>query len=582
MAELRNQCNTIIHQPLRLFRAANRFAIALARHGLFFTYLRTLQMSIVIKSLSYSHSDRETLFQHISFAIAKGNKASLVGNNGTGKSTLLQIVAGQLQASAGDISLAEKPYYVPQHLGQYDTFTVAQALGIEQKLNAYEAILQGDASVENFTLLNDDWTIEERAQNAFAYWRLLHLSLRQPMHLLSGGEKTKVFLAGILIHEPEIILLDEPSNHLDAQSRELLYEFIRRSKETLLLVSHDRMLLNLLDLTLELSKNGIEAYGGNYDFYKEQKEGKLEALETQLDEKEKTLKQAQQRARELTEQRQRQEIRGKANGLKQNLPKIVAGNLKSKAEVSTAKAKEVQQEKINEIGDSMRQIRTQIQEQQLLKIDLRKSGLHKGKILVEANSINYRYEGSVLWQTPLSFQLRSGDRIRIEGDNGTGKTTLLKLITGILEPTQGDIYRGEFKYLFLDQHYSVIDNTLTVFEQTQQFNERHLPEHELKMLLHYHQFPREVWDRKCDRLSGGEKMKLLLCCLAISNNMPDMLILDEPTNNLDIYSQEVLTQAIKDFNGTILVIAHDQHFISEIGIEQRLVLYRAKGMGAWT
>ncbi|MFD2521799.1 ABC-F family ATP-binding cassette domain-containing protein [Emticicia soli] len=535
-------------------------------------------MSIVIKSLSYIHSDRETLFQHISFAIAKGNKASLVGNNGTGKSTLLQIIAGQLQASAGDVSMAEKPYYVPQHLGQYDTYTIAQALGIEQKLNAYEAILKGDASVENFTLLNDDWTIEERVQNAFAYWHLQHLSLRQPMHLLSGGEKTKVFLAGILIHEPTIILLDEPSNHLDAQSRELLYEFIRRSKETLLLVSHDRTLLNLLDLTLELSKTGVEAFGGNYDFYKTQKEGKLEALEAQLDEKEKTLKQVQQKARELAEQRQRQEIRGKANGLKQNLPKIVAGNLKSKAEISTAKAKEVQQDKMNEIAGSLRQIRTQIQEQQVLKLDLRKSGLHKGKILVDAKDINYGYERSLLWQAPLSFQLRSGDRIRIEGNNGTGKTTLLKLITGMLEPTQGDIYIEKFKYLYVDQHYSVIDNKLTVFEQTQLFNERHLPEHELKMLLHYHQFPREVWDRKCVGLSGGEKMKLLLCCLAISNNTPDMLMLDEPTNNLDIYSQEVLTQAIKDFNGTILVIAHDQQFISEIGIEQRLVLQRAKGM----
>lgn len=531
-------------------------------------------MSIVIKSLAYIHSDRETLFQHISFSIAKGQKAVLVGNNGTGKSTLLQLIAGHLQPSAGDVSLAEKPYYVPQHLGQYDTYTVAQAIGIAQKLDAYEAILRGDASEENFALLNDDWTIEERVQNAFAYWHLQHLSLRQPMHLLSGGEKTKVFLAGILIHEPEIILLDEPSNHLDAQSRKLLYEFISKSKDTLLLISHDRTLLKLLNLTLELSKNGVEAFGGNYDFYKTQKEGKLEALETQLDEKEKTLKQAQQRARELAEQRQRQEVRGKASGLKQNLPKIVAGNLKSKAEVSTAKAKEVQQEKMNEIGDSLRQIRTQIQEQQVLKIDVRKSDLHKGKILVEAKEINYKYEADILWQSALSFQLRSGDRIRIEGNNGTGKTTLLKLITGMLTPTQGNIYRAEFKYLYIDQHYSVIDNKLTVFEQTQQFNERHLPEHELKMLLHYHQFPREVWDRKCAGLSGGEKMKLLLCCLSIGNNTPDMLMLDEPTNNLDIFSQEVLIQAIKDFNGTILIIAHDQHFITEIDIEQRLVLKR--------
>lgn len=532
-------------------------------------------MSMLIKSVSYIHPDREILFQYISFSLAKGQKAALVGKNGTGKSTLLQIIAGQLPASTGEVMLTGKHWYVPQHLGQYDTCSIAQSLGIEQKLNAYEAILEGDASAENFAALNDDWTIEERVQNTFAYWHLQHLSLRQPMHLLSGGEKTKVFLAGIRIHEPDIILLDEPSNHLDAESREWLYEFIKKSKETILLVSHDRTLLNLLDLTLELTQQGIEAFGGNYAFYQAQKEEKLEALEAQLDEKEKSLKQTQQRARELAEQRQKQEVRGKMHGQKQNLPKIVAGNLKSKAEVSTAKVKDIQQEKMSELSDNLRQIRTQIQEQQVLKIDLKKSDLHKGKILVDANEINYGYQDTLLWQRPLSFQIRSGDRIRIEGNNGTGKTTLLKLITGVSEPLAGEIYRADFNYLYIDQNYSIINNQLTVFEQTQYFNERHLPEHELKMLLHYHQFPRGIWDRKCAGLSGGEQMKLLLCCLAISNNMPDMLIVDEPTNNLDVYSQEVLTQAIKGFNGTLLVISHDQHFVEEIGLEERIVLQRA-------
>jgi len=333
------------------------------------------------------------------------------------------------------------------------------------------------------------------------------------------------------------------------------------------LVSHDRTLLNLISITLELNEHGVQTFGGNYDFYKMQKEGQLESLEAQLEEKEKSLKQAQQRARELAQQRQKQEVRGKAHGQKQNLPKIVSGNLKSNAEVSTAKTKHIHQDKMSEISHSLRQIQTQIQEQRVLKIDLKKSDLHKGKILIDAREINYGYEGQMLWHLPLFLQIRSGDRIRIEGNNGSGKTTLLKLITGVLEPSFGEIYRAEFKYLYIDQNYSIVNNQLTIFEQVQQFNDRHLPEHELKMLLHYHQFPREVWDRNCAVLSGGEKMKLLLCCLAISNNTPDMLILDEPTNNLDIYCQEVLTEAIKNFNGTLLVISHDKHFIKKIEIE---------------
>jgi ATPase subunit of ABC transporter with duplicated ATPase domains len=532
-------------------------------------------MSMVVHALSYIHPDREILFQNISFALPKGQKAALVGNNGTGKSILLRILAGELAATAGEITFNRTPYYVPQHLGQYDDCTIAQALGLDQKLRAYEAILTGDASAENFNLLNDDWTIEERIQHAFAYWHLQHLMLNQPMRSLSGGEKTRVFLAGVLIYEPEVILLDEPSNHLDAQGRSLLYAFISKSKQTLLVVSHDRTLLNLPDVTLELTINGIETFGGNYDFYKTAKENKAEALAAQLDEKEKTLRQAKQRAQELAEQRQRQEIRGKANGQKQNLPRIVAGNLKSKAEVSTARTRDIQEEKMSEIGARVRQLRTQIQEQQVLRIDLKKSDLHIGKILIEARDLNYGYDNRLFWQPSLSFQIRSGDRVRIAGNNGTGKTTLLMLMTGALKPTTGGIYRSDFHYLYLDQHYSVINNTLSVYEQAQVFNYRHLPEHELKMLLHYHQFGQEVWDRKCAGLSGGEKMKLLLCCMAISNHTPDLLIIDEPTNNLDIRSQEMLTQAIKAYQGTLIVVAHDQYFANEIGIKQTIELTQA-------
>lgn len=521
-------------------------------------------MSIVLQSLTYIHPDRELLFQHLSMAINKGEKAALVGNNGTGKSTLLQLIAGELKPSAGEISLSAKPFYVPQQLGQYNAFTLGQVLGIEAQLKAFRAILAGDASPENFTNLNDNWEIEEQIQTALAYWQLQHLPLELPMHLLSGGEKTKVLLAALTLHAPEIILLDEPSNHLDAESRKLLYAFIRKTKATLLVVSHDRTLLNLLDTTLELSPEGIEVYGGNFDFYQAQRAGKLNALQAQLDEHTKTLKQAQQKAREIAEQRQKKEVRGKAHGLKQNLPRIVAGNLKSKAEQSTAKAKEVHQEKMNDINENLRNIRTQIQEYQVLKIDLRKSDLHKGKILIEAEQINYAYNHQYLWEAPLSFQLRSGDRIRIEGRNGSGKTTLLHLLTGQLAPATGTIYRADFSCLYIDQLYSALNPALSVFEQVQQYNSRHLPEHALKMLLHYHQFAREVWNRPVKALSGGEKMKLLLCCMVVSTDKPDMLILDEPTNNLDIHSLEVLTEAVRSFDGTLVLISHDQHFADEV------------------
>ncbi|MDH6354839.1 ATPase subunit of ABC transporter with duplicated ATPase domains [Dysgonomonas sp. PH5-45] len=529
-------------------------------------------MSIIVNALSYIHPNKETLFSNINLSIAKGQKASLIGNNGTGKSTLLKILAGELEQSAGSILLPEKPYYVPQHLGQYDNHTLAQALGVADKVNALHAILEGDASAENFKLLDDDWDIEERINTALAFWKIQHLPLSQTMAQLSGGEKTKVFLAGILIHLPQIILLDEPTNHLDHESRTLLYHFIGKSKSTILTVSHDRTLLNLLDMTMELTSNSVEVYGGNYDFYKEQKDGKLLALQNQLNEKEKTIRQARQNMREIAQQRQKQEVRGKKQQASAGMARIVAGALGSKAENSSAKLKDVHTDKINAIAEDMTQIRQQIQTQKTLKIDLRKSELHKGKILIEAKNINFAYNENLLWQSPLNFQIQSGSRVRIIGNNGTGKTTLVKILTSTLHPTEGHIFIADFRHLYIDQEYSIIDNRLSVFEQVQQFNDRHLPEHDLKMLLHYHQFTQDVWDQQCASLSGGEKMKLILCCIAVSNNSLDMLILDEPTNNLDLFSQDILTEAISNFEGTLVVISHDRYFAEALNMEQEITL----------
>ena len=177
-----------------------------------------------------------------------------------------------------------------------------------------------------------------------------------------------------------------------------------------------------------------------------------------------------------------------------------------------------------------------------------------------------------LWQTPISFQLKSGDRLRIEGANGSGKTTLLKLITGQLQPQEGNLTRMEFTYVYLNQEYSIIDDRNSILEQAYAFNNRNLPEHEIKIILNRYLFPASEWDKSCRKLSGGEKMRLAFCCLMISNNTPDMFILDEPTNNLDIQSIEIITATIKNYTGTVIAISHDDYFIQEIGIEQRILL----------
>lgn len=248
-------------------------------------------------------------------------------------------MAGTLQAQEGEIIYPTPPYYVPQHFGQYDNLTVAQALRIDGKLEALRAITEGDASLSNFNTLADDWTIEERSLAALHAWGLEHILLSQPMRTLSGGEKTKVFLSGIEIHQPSILLLDEPTNHLDKRSREKLYDFITSCRITLLVVSHDRTLLNLLASIAELSVGGITLYGGNYDFYKGQKEQEQASMQEKLEAKEKELRRVRKTAREVAERKQKHESRGEKQSVRKGIPRIMMGGLKENAEKSASKLK---------------------------------------------------------------------------------------------------------------------------------------------------------------------------------------------------------------------------------------------------
>ena len=196
-------------------------------------------MSISIQQISYIHPDKEVLFSDLNFAISKGQKLGLVGNNGCGKSTLLQIIAGQLSPSSGVIVRPDDLYYIPQHFGQYDSLTIAQALQIERKQQALHAILAGDVSNENFTILNDDWNIEERAQAALDAWQLAGISLLRPLKGLSGGEKTRLFLAGMELGKPDTILLDEPTNHLDIKYQLWLMDIVKNLDCTVISAVHD-------------------------------------------------------------------------------------------------------------------------------------------------------------------------------------------------------------------------------------------------------------------------------------------------------------------------------------------------------
>lgn len=527
---------------------------------------------LILRNISYIHPDKELLFDNIHLTVNARDKIALTGNNGSGKSTLLKIITGELYASGGQLAVDTAPYYVPQIFGQYNHLTVAEALGIEKKLNALKEILDGTVTENNLDLLGDDWMIEERCKEALDYWHLTGLDLTQKIGSLSGGQKTKVYLAGISIQQSGLVLLDEPSNHLDIAGRQLLYDFIRSAPYALVVVSHDRKLLNLLDTVCELDKRGITVYGGNYDFYAEQKQMQSAALNHDIHNREKALRKAREKELETLERRQKADARGKKKQEKAGVARIMMNTLRNNAENSTSKAQSVHIEKTGNISRELQELRSALPDIDKMKFGFDNSGLHKGKIVFIANEINYGYNHRFLWKENLSFQIKSGERIALKGLNGSGKTTLIRIVLGALEPQAGTVYRAGSKPVYIDQDYSLIDNGLKVYEQAQKANVSAWQEHEIKTRLSRFLFAKDDWNKPCSALSGGEKMRLMLCCLTISDRSPDFIILDEPTNNLDISNIEILAAAVNEYQGTLMVVSHDEYFLKQISIERTIQL----------
>jgi ATPase subunit of ABC transporter with duplicated ATPase domains len=247
--------------------------------------------------------------------------------------------------------------------------------------------------------------------------------------------------------------------------------------------------------------------------------------------------------------------------------------LRNNAEKSTSRTKEVHAEKTGIIAQEVNELRKTMPDKDKMKIGFDDSALHRGKILITAKDINFEYNNQLLWKEPLTFQLISGNRLAIKGPNGSGKTTLIKMILGTFQPLSGTLYRAnDIKAIYIDQDYSLIDNRLSVYEQVQQFNTGHLQEHEVKSRLTRFLFTKVYWDKPCEALSGGEKMRLILCCLTIKSQAPDIIILDEPTNNLDIQNIEILTDAVNEYRGTLIVVSHDVYFLEQVGAENKIEL----------
>jgi ATPase subunit of ABC transporter with duplicated ATPase domains len=533
-------------------------------------------MSLIAEKLTYTTAAGSTLFDDLDFSLEKGMTVGITGKNGMGKSLLLQILAGKLEPSTGQVHRKGSLWHVPQHFGQFDRLTVESALGIDAISKSLEAIAHGSVDPSHYSRCEGNWDILERCEQSWEKWGLMLNDPKRPFSSLSGGQKTRLLLSGTDIHRPDCLLLDEPSNHLDREGRSLLLEILDNTGRGTVAVSHDRELLDRCEVIYELSETGLKKYGGDYTFYVTRKEVEVQALRSHIEHAEHSVKKSRLKLRETQERKEKTNARGKKEGRSGSMPRILANARKSQAERSASRLKGVHLDKLMGEQRKLQDLRAREQQAREIRIRLGDSLLHRGKVLFKADRVNFRYDsyGKYLWKTPLDCTIYSGDRVVLTGNNGSGKSTLVRLLTGDLTPSHGKLEAFTGKILVIDQEYRQIDRTVTVLEQATRWKKKGVLDHELKTFLTHCLFEKESWNKHCAVLSGGEMLRLTLCCMALSQENPDVVILDEPTNNIDLDNLKILEEAVAAYQGTLIAISHDLHFLEKAGVDKIITLYQ--------
>ncbi len=519
---------------------------------------------ISASGLSYKLPDTTILFSDLNFTFNRGPSA-IVGKNGVGKTTLFRLIQNQLSPAAGAILNKTKFEVLPQDLDIFRHQDILDVLGVKRIYTAYLKIISGDYNESCYEDLNNRWDIENEINHSLSSLGLDKLDLKRSFSSLSGGEKIRLLLSKILINKPDFFLLDEPTNNLDNESRQYIYTFITEWKKGLVVISHDRTLLELMDHIYELTPKGIKHYMGNFTFYTQQKEIENNKLQQDIVTASKNFKKAKKIGEESLRKHEKRAKVGKKNG--KSLPPIVANKWKNSSENSFGSLNNSNSKKVEIAKEQYDSLAEKKGSSLKIRVDLLGAIKHKNKILVKAESINFTYSKENIWNDDLSFIIRGREKILLTGKNGSGKSTLCKIITGELSPVKGDIDVNVHRISILDQSVSCLDGDLTLLENIQSFAKPDIPEHKLRIILGGFLFFGDDVFKKATVLSGGEKMRLAMACIFSVNNSSELLILDEPTNNMDLESIDQLTQSVKEYPGALIVISHDEYFVKEIGID---------------
>ena len=522
--------------------------------------------SIVLASLSWHTPDGTPLLADLDLAFGPG-RTGLVGRNGTGKTTLLRLIAGELEPATGSVTRPPRVGFLRQNPEARSNDTLADLFGVRQQLAILEQAERGEASADD--LVDADWTLEARLDAALAGVGL-DLPMDTALATMSGGQRTRAGLAALMFTEPDALLLDEPTNHLDRDGRAHVTEALRAWRGCVIVASHDRTLLDGMDTIVELTSLGAHSYGGNYTAYRARKASELEAAEGNLARAERNVAEAEARARTAAERKARTDRQGRRLRASGGQSKMLMDAAKDRSEGSGGANAKLRERRAAAADEALATAHGNVEVLQPLFMDVPPSGLVPGRDVLAVEGLTFGYDPALPILRDVSLVIRGPERIAIEGANGSGKSTLLACISGALRPQRGTVV-SRVPFALLDQDVSLLDPSETVRDAFARLDPS-ATENDRRAALARFLFRGDDAHQRVGTLSGGQRLRAGLACTLGHSEPRQLLLLDEPSNHLDIDATETLEAALNAYDGALLVVSHDQAFLERIGIDRTVTL----------
>lgn len=522
--------------------------------------------SITLSHLSWSTPDGRSLFSGLDLSFGP-ERFGLVGRNGVGKTSLLELIAGNLQPRSGRVVVHGSLGRLRQAVQVRTDETVADLFGVTDALAILSRADSGHATAEE--LAAADWTLETRLAAALAGVGL-PIGADTRLAALSGGQRTRLGLAALVFGKPDFLLLDEPTNNLDRDGRRAVIDLIAGWRGGAVVVSHDRELLEAMDVIVELTSLGASVYGGNWSRYRARKALELSAARHDLAEAEKQADEAGRKAQLAAERKARKDSAGRRARAKGDAPLLLLDAKKERSEKSSGAGARLAERQQAEAAQMLAKARERIEILQPLAVKLAPSGLPADKAVLRLDDVRFGYQPRRPILDGLSFTLAGPRRVAVTGPNGAGKTTLLGLITGRLRPWSGSVWVLAGSAL-LDQEVSLLEPAETIRDNFKRLNPQ-ADENGCRAALARFMFRADAALQTAGSLSGGQMLRAGLACVLGGPTPPPLLILDEPTNHLDIEAIEAVEAGLRAYDGALLVVSHDESFLAAIGITQRLEL----------